>query len=190
MKPTFKYGIEVPRHVNHAIRLDAQNGNTYWQDSMKKEVDSLLIDMDCFEFKEEGHCPGEEYQKTTLHMVFDVKHDLLQRKSRLVAGGHLVDLIDTPVYSSSTVKSISIQLLHVIAHKANLKQLSGDIGNAFPNAHTGEKVYVTKAGPEFGEHQGKMIIIIKALYGLRSSSEKNNSFIDPAIHSGWICCYL
>eukprot|EP00957_Ditylum_brightwellii_P019844 1497808-Ditylum_brightwellii.AAC.1 len=119
--------------------------------------------MDCFAFKAEGYHPGTAgWQRTTLHIVFNVKHNL-RRKERLVAGGHLVDVMDTPVYSS-TVKSISIQLLHMISHKASLEQLCGDIGNTFPNAFTNKKVSVARAGPEFGKHEGKCIIIRKALY--------------------------
>ena len=43
-------------------------------------------------------------------------------------GGHLVDILDM-----STVKSISVQVLHVISHKAGLEQLvvCGYIGIAF-----------------------------------------------------------
>ena len=76
----------------------------------------------------------EFWQITTLHMLFDVNQSL-QRKFCLVAGGHLVDMLDIQFYLS-TVKSISVQLLHVISHKDNLEQLCGDIGNAFPNAYT------------------------------------------------------
>lgn len=168
-KPVFKYGIEVPRNAKRALEIDKANENHVWRDSMKKEVDSLL-ELDCFNYEEKGYDPGPGWQTTTLHMVFDVKHDL-RRKSRLVAGGHLVDLVDVPYYSS-TVKTISVQLLHVIADKVGLKELCGDIGNAFPNAYTSEKVYVPKAGPEFGENEGKAIVIKKALYGLRSSAER------------------
>ena len=71
--------------------------------------------MNCFDIKERNFSPDPDYQRTTLHMVFDVKQDL-RRKARLVAGGHLLDLVDTPTYSS-TVESISVQLLHVIAHR-------------------------------------------------------------------------
>lgn len=179
-KPVFKYGIEVPRNAKHALILDQKNENTFWQDSMKKEVDDLLA-LDCFEYKDAGFHPGEGWQETSLHMVFDVKHDL-RRKSRLVAGGHLVDLIDTPYYSS-TVKSISVQLLHVIAHKEGLIELCGDIGNAFPNAYTSEKVWVPKAGAEFGENAGKAIVIRKALYGLRSSAERFHTHLADTLRT-------
>jgi hypothetical protein len=47
--------------------------------------------------------------------------------------------------------------------------LVADIGNAYLNAPTRERVYTT-AGPEFGaELQGQSVIIVRALYGLKSS---------------------
>ena len=180
--PIFKYGIEVPRTTEQAKRIDEENGNTFWQDAFEKEVNALL-EMDCFEFHPSGYHAtlGDEWQRTTLHMIFDVKQNL-QRKCRLVAGGHLVDMLDIQVYSS-TVKSISVQLLHVISHKANLEQLCGDIGNAFPNAYTNEKVYIPKAGVEFGERAGKCIVIKKALYGLCSSSERFHAHLADTLRS-------
>ena len=180
--PVYKYGIEVPRNVEDAIRIDKENNNTFWQDAYEKEIKALL-DLDCFEFFPAGYHYklGDGWQRTTLHMVFDVKQDLT-RKCRLVAGGHLVDMFDIQVYSS-TVKSISVQLLHVISHKAGLQQLCGDIGNAFPNAYTKEKVYIREAGLEFGEHAGKCIVIRKALYGLCSSSERFHAHLADSFRS-------
>jgi hypothetical protein len=91
----------------------------------------------------------------------------------LVAGGHLIDVLDHNVYSS-TVKGISVKILHVIAHQQKLKQLCGDVTNAFVNAYTNKKVYAV-AGLEFGEEAvGKIVIIRKALYGLASSAERWN----------------
>ncbi len=166
-KKRLKYGVEVPNTVKQALELDELNGNSYWQDAIKKEMDALM-ELDCFEFRDAGDIPGSDYQKTKLHMIFDVKTDL-RRKARLVAGGHLVELFDTEVYSS-TVKGISVKLLHVISHQNNLKALCGDVGNAFVTAMTKEKVYCI-AGLEFGaENKDKVIIIRKALYGLASSA--------------------
>ena len=59
----------------------------------------------------------------------------------------------------------------MISHKVGLEQLCGDIGIAFRNAFTKEKVYISKANIEFGDHAGKYIIIKKALYGQSSRSE-------------------
>jgi hypothetical protein len=48
--------------------------------------------------------------------------------------------------------------------------LATDIGNAYLNADPREKVYTT-AGTEFGtELKGRYVLIVKALYGLKSSS--------------------
>ena len=180
LSPTIKYGIKIPRNVEEAIQFDRDNKNTLWQDAIKLEM-GTLIDLECFEFKEKGYDPGESWQKTTLHIVFDVKQDF-RRKARLVAGGHLVDILDHQVYAS-TVKSISVQLLHMIAHKADLKQLCGDITNAFVTAYTNEKIYCI-AGLEFGEeNKGKTIIIRKALYGLASSAERFHSHLANTLRS-------
>jgi len=150
----------------------------------EKEVKALM-DLDCFEVKPAGHSSTldhDTWQKTTLHMVFDVKQSL-DRKCHLVAGGHLVDMMDIQVYSL-TVKSIgSIQLLHVISHKAGLEHLCGDIGNGFPNAYTHEKVYIQKAGPEFGEFEGCCLIIRKTLYGLCFSNERFHARLAEALRS-------
>jgi hypothetical protein len=142
----FKFGIQVPQTAKEAIDIDTANGNTLWQDAMRAEMDALEK-LDCFEFHPEGCIPGDDYQPTRLRMIFDVKADTLQRKARLVAGGHLVDTLGADVYSS-TVKSISVKLLHVIAHSTKMEALCGDIGNAFVTAFTQEKVYCI-AGPEF-----------------------------------------
>ena len=168
-KPQFKYGVKVPRTIKQAIDLDAANGNNLWQESIKLEIQALT-DLECFDFKDPDHKCGPQYQRTTLMMIFGVKQDL-RHKARLVAGGHLVDALDHDIYSS-TVKGVSVKLLHVIAHKTGMTQLCGDVGNAYVNAFTNEKVYAV-AGKEFGEMlEGSIIIIRKALYGLRTSSER------------------
>lgn len=165
----FKFGIQVPRTIKEAFELDAINGDTYWQDAIKLEMDALE-NFDAFEFHPNGYHPGPDYQSTRLRMIFDVKADTLRRKARLVAGGHLLDVFGIDVYSS-TVKSISVKLLHVIAHSAKLEALCGDIGNAYVTAYTKEKVFCV-AGPEFGDRQGMTVVIKKALYGLASSGAR------------------
>jgi hypothetical protein len=43
-----------------------------------------------------------------------------------------------------------------------------DIGNAYLEAKTSELLFII-AGPEFGDLEGHMLVLYKALYGLRSS---------------------
>ena len=177
--PVMKYGVKVPRNVPEAFRLDEENGNSFWKEAIKAEIQSLT-DMGCFKFEDPEFRPSDDYQKTTLVMIFDVKQDL-RRKARLVAGGHLVDVLDNNVYSS-TVKGISVKLLHVIAHKTGMRQLCGDVANAYVNAYTNERVYAI-AGAEFGELRGRVVIIVKALYGLSSSSERWHSHFSDTLRS-------
>ena len=49
--------------------------------------------------------------------------------------------------------------------------LATDVGNAYLHGITREKVYIV-AGPEFGEHEGKVLIFVKSLYGLISSTAR------------------
>ena len=52
----------------------------------------------------------------------------------------------------------------------DLQVYSMDIGNAYLEVQTAEKVYIV-AGPEFGDREGHTLIIFKALYGLRTSGK-------------------
>ena len=139
--------------------------------------------MDCFEFHPSGYhvTLRKGWNRTTLHMLFDMKQSL-QRKCRLVAGSHLVNMLDIQVYSS-TVISTGVQILRVILHKANLEQLCGDIGNSFLNAYTNEKVYILKSRIVFGEYSGKSIVIGKALYGLCSISDRFHAHLSDTSRS-------
>jgi hypothetical protein len=74
-----------------------------------------------------------------------------------------------------------VKLLHLIAHKADLSQLCGNISLAFANAFTNELIYAI-AGPKFGEQEGRTVIIQKALYGLCTSAKGWHS---PIVDTLW-----
>ena len=138
---------------------------------MALEIQSLN-DLECFEFHPKDYSPDKEYQKTTIMMIMNVKQDL-RHKCRLVAGGHLIDALDHGIYST-TVKSIRVKILQVIAHKAKLEILCGDIGNAYVNAYTNEKVYAIY-GNEFGKAmKGSVVIIVRAIYGLHTENHAHD----------------
>jgi hypothetical protein len=102
-------------------------------------------------------------------MVYACKHDG-RRKARCVAGGHLTDVPNESVYSG-VVSLRGIRLLLLIAELNEMKIWATDIGNAFLESRTNEKVYVV-AGGEFGELKDHVLIIVGALYGLRTSSKR------------------
>jgi hypothetical protein len=46
--------------------------NTAWEDALKSEMKDLF-NLECFDIKSFGFTPGEDYQKTTLTIIYDVK---------------------------------------------------------------------------------------------------------------------
>ena len=75
----------------------------------------------------------------------------------------------TTLTYSSVVSRESVRQAFLISALNDLNILDADIGNAYINVMTKEKVY-TAAGKEFGECTGQTIIITRALYCLKSSS--------------------
>jgi hypothetical protein len=133
-----------------------------------------------FQFLENGERVPVGYKWIRCHMVFDVKMDIT-RKARLVAGGHMTDPPSTLTYSS-VVSRDSVRIGFLLAALNNLDLLVADVGNAYLNAPTKEKVYCT-AGPEFGsELQGKSVLIVRALYGLKSSGAAWRSHFAATLH--------
>ena len=125
--------------------------------------------------------PG--YQKIRVHFVFAVKH-CGKFKGRLVAGGHLTKEPVESVYSGV----VSLRGLRLVMFLAELNRLllwGGDVGNAYLEALTKEKLYIT-AGPEFGELQGHILIIYKAQYGTRTGGACwHDKLFDTLQHMGF-----
>jgi len=70
---------------------------------------------------------------------------------------------------STVVTRDSVRIAFLVAALNDVDILATNIGNAYLNANPIEKVHTT-AGPEFGaELKGKYVLIVKALYGLKSS---------------------
>ena len=67
-----------------------------------------------------------------------------------------------------------MRLLDLLADAWNKEVLTGDIGNAFIQSNTKEKIY-TRFGDEFGDLKGCLAIIVRALYGLTTSAERFRS---------------
>ena len=163
--PRYMYGYEVPRDYKHAIRLDDRNGNRKWRDCTSLEM-LQLDEYEVFDDKGPNGKPPPDYKKIRVHLVYAVKHDG-RHKARLVADGHLTAIPIDSVYSSVvTLRGLRIMLF--LAELNKLDTWATDIGNAYLEAFTSELVFII-AGPEFGELAGHLLIIRKALYGLRSS---------------------
>ena len=176
----YKFGVRVPRNVKEALRFDEENGNTFWADAMKLEL-GQLFEYETFE-DSGSHCP-HGYQMIHCHMVFDVKQTG-KRKARFVAGGHMTNPPKDSVYSS-VVSLRSIRIVSFLAELNDLELHAADVGNAYLEAHTKERV-AFRAGPEFGPLAGHVLVIKKALYGLRSSGARfHEKFADTLLSFGF-----
>ena len=181
--PVYKYGFEVPRDHTHAMELDKKNGNKKWQEAEAMEL-SQLDEYDTFINIGEKASTPEGYRKITGHFVYDIKHDG-RHKARYVAGGHLTPVPVESVYSS-VVSLLGIRIVTFLAELNRLKLWSTDIGNAYLEAKTKEKVYII-GGPEFGERHGSTLLISRALYGMRSSGARwHDRFYDVLVSEGFI----
>ena len=98
-----------------------------------------------------------------------MKHDR-KHKARLVAGGHRTSTPIDSVYSG-VVSLMGVRMVTLLAELNDMELWSTDIGNAYLESYTKEKI-VFVAGPEFGELLGHLLVIVKALYVLRSSGAR------------------
>ena len=170
---THKYGIRMPKSVQEAYAIDKEEGNTLWHDAIEQEMKKIKQ-----AFKEYDGNPEEliGYQKITTHFIFDIKlGENFRRKARLVGDGHKTKTPSSVTYSS-VVSRDSVRICLLLAALNDLDLQSADIENAYLTAPCREKVW-TVGGPEFGSGEGKNYIIVKALYGLRSSGAAFRAFL-------------
>ena len=96
---THKFGIGIPKSVEEAKKIDEQNGNTLWWDTICKEMKNVRPAFEVFEGREDNI--PKDYQFMRCHMIFDVKFgENFRCKARLVAGGHMTNTPNTLTYSS------------------------------------------------------------------------------------------
>ena len=177
--PIYMFGVKVPRNHQQAVKFDEENGNRLWQEAEEKEINQMF---EYNVFDDRGHRSVAEapegYKKINLHLVYACKHDG-RRKARIVAGGHLTDEPVESVYSG-VVSLRGIRLLVFLSELNDLEVYQTDIGNAFLEAKTNEKVYVI-AGGEFGERKDHVFVIVGSLYGLKTSAKRFHEVLSDVI---------
>ena len=132
--------------------------------------------------EKEGNAP-KGHQKIRVHFVFDVKH-CGKFKARPVAVGHLTKEPMETVYSG-VVSIRNLRLAMFLAELNNLELWGADVGNAYLQALTWERLYIV-GGPEFEELQGHVLVMYKALYGTRSIGACwHDKFFDILHHMGF-----
>ena len=109
------------------------------------------------------------YHRIKVLLVFAVKFDD-RHKARMVADGRLTP---EPIenINSGVVSLRNLRLVIFLGKLNHLDLWGAEIGNAYLEAFTDEKLYIV-AGPEFQELEGYILIFLKALYGLKSSCKR------------------
>ena len=78
-KNTHKFGIEIPKSVSEAYKIDRETGTNHWTKAIEKEMKNVRIafekidDVDEKQMKTGKVKPGYSFCST--HMIFDVKMD-------------------------------------------------------------------------------------------------------------------
>jgi hypothetical protein len=82
LKCMHKFGIEVPKTVADAMRLDRENGNTLCMDAVALEISAVRVTFKLLNRDEE---PPIGFQYVDCHLIFDVKLDgFLERRAWLL----------------------------------------------------------------------------------------------------------
>ena len=125
----------------------------------------------CVNFKlcEKGEKAPIGHTKITCHLIFDLKIDI-KRKAQYVAGGHLTD-VPTYMTYSSVVSRDTVLIGFLVATLNNLDVLAGDIRNYFLEDPTKERILLY-AGDEWRPDNEKVVIVVRALYGLKYSARQ------------------
>jgi hypothetical protein len=116
-----------------------------------------------------------QFQEIPYHMVFDVKFDG-RRKARLVAGGNKTVVTSEEIYSGVVGIETVRTILALTAMNDDLKVVAADIGNAFLYGKNKEKTMI-RAGPEFGQLSGELLIVEGGWYGHKTAAATFHSHL-------------
>ena len=140
---------------------------------------NIRVAFEVYEGSIDNLSPG--YQEVNSHIIFDIKKGQnFRKKARIVAGGYQTISLTTLTYSS-IVSRDSVRIALILAALNGLQVLACDIQNAYLIASCYEKIWTTTR-PEFRSDVGKNILVVWALYGLKSSGAVFRAFLAEIVH--------
>ena len=177
-KRTHKFGFEIPKTMRRALEIDKECGNTLWQDAIAKEMVNVKV---AFKVLPDGAKEPIGHQYMDCHLIYEIKLDGFRRKARLVAGGHMTEAPAVMTYAS-VVSRETVRIALTIAALNDLEVKASDIQNAYLTAPCAEQIY-TRLGPKFGPDQGRLAVIVRALYGLKSAGASFSRHISDCMRT-------
>ena len=91
-----KFGIYITHTYDEDVGIDIMNGNAYWQDATKKEMNNVEV---TFKILNDRSKVPIRFKKITFHLIFDVNFDLT-RRTRYFGGGDLTQVTASMSHSS------------------------------------------------------------------------------------------
>ena len=183
-KTTHMFGIKLPHSVEEALELDRLSNTDYWAKAIAKENSRVNVSWTARDDVtpddvRDGKVPDMiGFQEIKCHMIFTVKMDFT-RKARFVARGDLAT-VPPSVTCSSVVSRDSVRLAFLIAALNGLDIMACDVTNAYLNAPCREKIWFV-GGKDTGQDFGKVLIVTRALCGLKSSGLAWRSMLSKTI---------
>ena len=169
---THKFGSRLPKRTEEALHIDKITGTDFWRKAINKEMSNINIAWKV----DDEHTPNEAraatatvfvgFQEIGCHLIFYAKMDFTQ-KARFVSGGHTTEAQSSIMYSS-VVSRVSVRLANTIAALNGVEIMSCDLENAYINAMCCNNIWF-EGGTECGEDKVKLLIVVRALYGLKSA---------------------
>ena len=147
---TYMFGYLIPRNYMEAMHFDSENKNSKWYGGIKLEMESMrkykvfkkwdkaILD----EHRKVMKSP-KRYHRIKVHLVFAVKFDG-RHKARLVADGHITPELIENIYSG-VVSLRNLRLVIFLGKLNHLDLWGADIGNAYLEAFTDEKLDIVAA---------------------------------------------
>ena len=170
------FGYLILRNYMEAMQFDSEKKNSKWYDAIKLDMESMIEykvfkkwDKAILDKHKKVMNSPKGYHRIKVHLVFAVKFNG-RHKARLAADGHLNPGPIENMYSG-VVSLRNLRLVIFLGKLNNLDIWGADIGNAYLEAFTDEKLYIV-AGPEFQELERYILIFLQALYGLKSSGKR------------------
>jgi Reverse transcriptase (RNA-dependent DNA polymerase) len=173
-KTKHKFGIRLPKSVKEALEIDRTTIMDFWRrkvinkEMAKVKVAWVTHDGCTQQQVREGNVSADlfRFQEIRFHIVFNVKMDFTW-KARFVTSSHTTKAPSSLMYSS-VVSCDSICLAFLIAALNDINIMSCDLENAHLNAPCREKIWF-EGGIKCGKDQGKVYVIVRSLYSLKSA---------------------
>jgi len=131
----------MPRNCQEALAFDKANGNAFWEDATKKEMDQIKA---CNTFKDvgKGARARSGCQKVHVHLTCANKFDM-RRKARLVLSGQLTPLSNDKACSGIvSLEGVLVRTVLFLAELNDLQLCVADIAEAYLEANTREKLAI------------------------------------------------